>query len=718
MNMASGEPAEVPPNPFPNLPHKFGGKYVLKRRIGSGGVGVVYEAEEPKLERTVAIKVPLQGANCFNEVRKFFGREARLLSRFAQLATANICQVYDADEVDRCPFIAMEYIPGQTLTDYWKQNRKPLGPSGAADLICNIARIVGRVHKFRYRDEKIIHRDLKPGNILMSAVPGEAEPRVVLLDFGFAFNIAPGHPLATKDVAGTVGYMPPEQLNFGWEGCEISERSDVYSLGVVLYQLLTNEMPFDGDTFYSLADKVMRTAAPEPSLKHPVYAPFDPICKKAMARHPKNRYASMEEFADALVDALIELQSPRKASSTKGARMTSQPAIPPDSIHYAFVPMGYTAPQSLMGLDRLFLDVGNRLTEGVIDHHQKDGGPGPTARLVRDRPELIDAALSPTRDPGDPFTIVMHQYPDLDAVSAAALAVKHLTTRAFPAQADALIRYVERSDAGESCVGPQQPFTLYSAFMRLVSRNLADAALAPQERWRKTVQDGIALINFTLGEVEKTKMPLDAVDPFTASIFTRDDRDAVFSDANRYKAKLAAPETNARRCRLRFPGRAGGEVAVEGLIVRDVQNATDPKRVAFFKDWARGDVAHSRDAQGFAALSVFMPEEAGHKRRCILSVTPGCGASLAGLGKLLDEAEAARRVQLHGVDDRNADPVTGELLPPRPGYGNSDPWYDGRGHEYTIVDSPRSGTVLTADEIEKIFLDFGRATDVESVKVA
>jgi hypothetical protein len=104
---------------------------------------------------------------------------------------------------------------------------------------------------------------------------------------------------------------------------------------------------------------------------------------------------------------------------------------------------------------------------------------------------------------------------------------------------------------------------------------------------------------------------------------------------------------------------------------------------------------------------VFHPESANGRRRCILSVTPQSYASLRGLGTQLDEAESAKRIAESGVDDRVVDPITGAPKTPRPGYPNADPWYDGRAHSFTIVDSPRGGTHLTADEIEHIFLDYG-----------
>jgi hypothetical protein len=158
---------------------------------------------------------------------------------------------------------------------------------------------------------------------------------------------------------------------------------------------------------------------------------------------------------------------------------------------------------------------------------------------------------------------------------------------------------------------------------------------------------------------------------------------------------------------LRLPGQLGGTVPAEALLVRDVQNADDPGRCVYFKDWARTDAENCPNDKGFVALSVFLSEGARQVRRCILSVVPDGGATLEGLAALLDRAEAERRQEVFGADDRVADPATGEPRRPRPGYDNADPWYDGRAHGYTIVDAPRAGTLLMADEIESLFLQFG-----------
>jgi hypothetical protein len=181
----------------------------------------------------------------------------------------------------------------------------------------------------------------------------------------------------------------------------------------------------------------------------------------------------------------------------------------------------------------------------------------------------------------------------------------------------------------------------------------------------------------------------------------------VQADLERYQRKLADPRCRARRVLLRLPGEFGGQSEAETLLVRDVQNTLDPEACLFFKDWARTDTVHCPNGKGFVGLSVFVSESAREKRRCILSVTPGNGVTLRGLGELLDQAESERRRQVYGVDNRLIDPATGEPLTPRPGWNNADPWYDGRAHGYTIVDAPRAGTMLSAEEIEEIFLKFG-----------
>jgi hypothetical protein len=244
--------------------------------------------------------------------------------------------------------------------------------------------------------------------------------------------------------------------------------------------------------------------------------------------------------------------------------------------------------------------------------------------------------------------------------------------------------------------------------MQLVHREARQGRPTGHELWQACVRQGLALISCSLERSLRQAVALPSVDAFACTdVIAESDRRDVLADVERYHRKLADPATKARINRLSLPGEFGGRIEVDTLLVRDVQNADDPDRCIFFKDWARSDRDRSPGGEGFIALSVFVTESRHEVRHCILSVTDASGASLRGLGDLLDQAESKHRSDLFGADDRLLDPVTGAKKASRAGYHNADPWYDGRAHGFTIVNAPRSGTLLTADEIESIFLRFG-----------
>jgi hypothetical protein len=393
------------------------------------------------------------------------------------------------------------------------------------------------------------------------------------------------------------------------------------------------------------------------------------------------------------------------------------PPVRADRVRFAFAGYGERAPEVLE--DRLFLDVGGDLRPGVLDHHQLDStssgrsrsrlAGGSTARLVLNHPDLVAGAVAPAHAENDPFTVVLHERPDLDSVAASFLAIAYLTNGQFPPGAAGLADYVDRVDAGSLGLTLANPFSLYSAHIRLAGRP-RPASADPAAGWEACVRAGLEVVDFVLTRARQGGAAVGDVDAFACPVhFGDEDREAVRGDVRNYEAKLADPRTRARVFRLRLPGHEGGEVDADALLVRDVQNEDDPAACLFFKDWARSDAGRCPNGWGFAALSVFHSEGPRQKRRCILSVTPDSGASLRGLGATLDAAEGRRRRELYGADDRVTDPTSGAPLLPRPGYANADPWYDGRGHDYTIVDSPRSGTRLSADEIEEVFLQLGGA---------
>jgi hypothetical protein len=191
-------------------------------------------------------------------------------------------------------------------------------------------------------------------------------------------------------------------------------------------------------------------------------------------------------------------------------------------------------------------------------------------------------------------------------------------------------------------------------------------------------------------------------------LFGPGDREELSQDIVRYRRRLADPCTRARRLRLYLPRLSGGASEIAAMLVRDVQTEGDSGRVMFFKDWARSDTEFSSDENGFTGLCVYQSPSTGGPARAIISVTPESGACLRGLGALLEQEEHRRRVERDGADDREIDLATGRKKPRRWPGSNSDPWYDGRGHNHTIVDAPRSGTVLSADEVESVFVQYGR----------
>jgi hypothetical protein len=388
--------------------------------------------------------------------------------------------------------------------------------------------------------------------------------------------------------------------------------------------------------------------------------------------------------------------------------------IHPSAIRYAFVGYGQLAgtPEETRG--RLYLDVGNDLRPGVIDHHHLAAYAGSTARLVLMQPELVQQAAESAGSTDQPLTMVVHEHPDLDCVVSAYFAGSLLTRGTYPEGAEALAGYVDRVDAGYPGMSLDDPFALYAACLFLAHRLLQRTWTSREEMWGQLMQEALRVVDFVAVKAASEDRSVYEIDAFTCpGLFGPRDREEVRQDIARYRRKLAHPGTCARRLRLRLPSLFGGAAEVATLLVRDVQNADDPERVLFFKDWARTDVEFSFDKNGFAGLCVYHSPAAGGFGRAILSVKPDSGVCLRGLGALLETEESRKRRERDGVDDREIDPATGQKKPARWADSNSDPWYDGRGHNYTIVDSPRSGTVLSADDVEAVFVRYGRRAEAD-----
>jgi eukaryotic-like serine/threonine-protein kinase len=269
---------------LPHLPRDFG-PYELIRELGRGGMGVVYEARQKGLERSVAIKMILASHLASPELVRRFQAEAKAAAR---LRHSNIVHIHDVGQLHGQDFFAMEYIDGQSLAE--RISDGPVDVPTAVRLLATVARAVEHLH-----EQGVVHRDLKPSNILLDA---DGQPYVT--DFGLAKVFAAGPEMtATGVIAGTPSYMAPEQAS--GRRAEIGPASDVYSLGAILYELLTGVPPFRAE---SPLDTLMDVLSGDPetprTLNPHVPRGLELICLKCLAKEPGERYPSASALADEL----------------------------------------------------------------------------------------------------------------------------------------------------------------------------------------------------------------------------------------------------------------------------------------------------------------------------------------------------------------------------------------------------------------------------------
>lgn len=261
------------------------GRYEVRRMVGSGGMGAVYEARDTQLDRIVALKIP----------RGELVNDPVILQRFLNEARAagairhpNICPIYDVGQLDGQHFITMPLVEGMSLSA-WMEHRT-VSLRDAVELTRKLASALQAIHAVRIR-----HRDIKASNVMIDE---RGEP--LLMDFGLA-RLAQTDTQLTQSgsLVGTPAYMAPEQIQLGASGGD--ERSDVYSLGVLLYQMLTGRLPFEGPMTRVLVDIATKTPPPVESLRPDVDADLAAACRKAMSREPSTRYQTAGEFEAALV---------------------------------------------------------------------------------------------------------------------------------------------------------------------------------------------------------------------------------------------------------------------------------------------------------------------------------------------------------------------------------------------------------------------------------
>ena len=288
------------------------GRYEVLSRIGTGGMADVYLARDQLLGRQVAVKLL---HHRFAEDQEFVERFRREASSAASLSHPNVVAIFDRGEWDGTYYIAMEYLPGRSLKAVVRE-QAPLDPAGAIDIVIQILQAARFAHR-----RGVIHRDLKPHNVIL-----DEEGRAKVTDFGIARAGASDMTL-TGSIMGTAQYLSPEQA----QGHAVSAASDIYAVGIVLYELLTGTVPFDGETAVTIALKQVSAAPLPPSavVSHvpahppgvasaqppdvaatgtPAPAPargaippeLDAVVLRALAKDPAERFADADEFIAAL----------------------------------------------------------------------------------------------------------------------------------------------------------------------------------------------------------------------------------------------------------------------------------------------------------------------------------------------------------------------------------------------------------------------------------
>jgi eukaryotic-like serine/threonine-protein kinase len=265
----------------------LGGRYRLVELLGQGGMATIYRSHDNQLDRDVAVKL----------LRPEYGRDPEFGSRFRQEAQSaaslnhpNIVSVYDFGQDAPGPFIVMELVEGEDLATIIRRTGA-LPPRQAARIAGDAARALAAAH-----DRGIIHRDVKPGNILISR-----DGRVKVTDFGIARAVAEAQMTLPGQTLGSVHYFSPEQAR----GESADAASDIFSLGIVLFEMLTGQRPWEGDTAAAVAMARLAGPVPDPAYRRAGVSPeLAAITRKAMAREPEDRWPSSERMADAL-DAFL-----------------------------------------------------------------------------------------------------------------------------------------------------------------------------------------------------------------------------------------------------------------------------------------------------------------------------------------------------------------------------------------------------------------------------
>jgi serine/threonine protein kinase len=321
------------PTAVQDLPTEFG-RYRVEQKLGQGAMGAVYLARDTELGRKVALKIPMFSQTERPKLVERFYREARAA---ATLDHQHICTVYDVGEIDGIRFISMAYIEGKPMSAYIHPD-KLQSPRQVAQVMRKLASALEEAHT-----AGIIHRDLKPTNIMFDK---KREP--IIMDFGLARQVdqdADQSRLTQEGtVIGTPAYMAPEQVKADLE--QMGPVTDVYSLGIILYELLTGRLPFEGPIAAVLGQVLTIDAEPPSTINPEVDPGLEVICLRAIAKEISDRYQTMREFAEAFTEWL---RSPAAAVGTRrGLRAAVSDTGPGDEAEIFQTAVGETtSPRTL-----------------------------------------------------------------------------------------------------------------------------------------------------------------------------------------------------------------------------------------------------------------------------------------------------------------------------------------------------------------------------------
>lgn len=296
-------------------PGQMLGPYRIINQVGQGGMATVYKAYQPSMDRNVAIKVLPSRLAESQEFIQRFQQEARII---AKLEHPHILPVFDYGESDGVTYFIMRYLDAGTLADRMEKGR-PLPLNEIDHLFTQLAEALSYAHGFG-----IIHRDLKPSNALI-----DSQGNLFLTDFGIAKLLENASPRLTQTdaIMGTPAYISPEQA----QSSKVDQRSDIYSLGIILYEMVTGRVPFVAETPLAVLLKHVGDRLPPPSsIKPDVPEAIEQVVLKSLAKHPGDRYSTVAEFLAAWKDAYAEARSAPRSAATHNVPSTS-PVVPPAS---------------------------------------------------------------------------------------------------------------------------------------------------------------------------------------------------------------------------------------------------------------------------------------------------------------------------------------------------------------------------------------------------